>query len=82
MLRNSLDNQLGICQLVHLRRETDPREDLSLLFLCQLAALDRPRGRVLEVTPASLERPVVDLDADDLETVTREDLDDAGTHGA
>lgn len=47
-----------------------------------LAARDGPVGRVLQDALALLDRLVGDLHRDDVDAVAREDLDDAGTHGA
>ena len=60
----------------------DPAEQLVGAGLGQLAALDRPRRRRLQVCAPAQHRVVVDLGGDHLQAVAGEDLDDARTHRA
>jgi hypothetical protein len=81
-LDHGLDHEVGVGQVLQRGREGDPSEQLGLVGLGHLLALDRPVGGVLEVLAATLQPLVVDLDADDGIAVAGEDLGDAGTHGA
>jgi hypothetical protein len=81
-LHDRLDDDVGPGQGVELGGEADPAQQLGLLGLAQLLALDRPVGGVLEVGATALDPLVVLLHADDVEAVAGEDLRDAGPHGA
>ena len=82
MLGHRLDDELALREVRHVAREPDPLDQRRLLLLAQLAACDGATGGVLEHPAPLLDRLVGDLERDDVDAVAREDLDDAGTHGA
>ena len=81
-LHDRLDHEVGVVRSLSVGAERDPAQQVGLLGLGDLLALDRAAGRVLEVLAPAGHRLVVLLDTDDGEPVAGEHLGDAGTHGA
>ena len=82
VLGHRLDDEVALGQVVQRGAQRDPRVDLGGLLVGELAALDRPSDRRVEVAAAPGDGVVADLDADHRDPAAREDLDDAGPHGA
>ncbi len=81
-LHDGLDHEVGVGEVLERGGEGDPAQQLGLLGLGHLLALDRAAGGVGQVLAAALDALVVELDADHGVAVAGEDLGDAGTHGA
>ena len=81
-LGHGLDDQFGVREVLQRRAEADALEDRVAVGRVELAAADRAVGGVLDVPAAAVQRVVGDLDGGDRQARSREDLHDAGTHGA
>src|SRR5262249_29947804 len=82
LLRYRLDDQVRVGEPGGTDGERDPPQQRVPVGLGQLAPGHGPVGRPGEDRPAALQRGIVDLHRLYLDAVTREDLDDAGTHRA
>jgi hypothetical protein len=81
-LRDGLDHQIDIGEVVQRRGEPHPPDQRGLVLDAELAALDCAVRRVRQVLTTALERVLGWLDAHDLQPLTGEHLGDAGTHRA